>query len=172
MRMHDEPVLGPAFDRPPAGGDEDLALPERIRQLVNDQPYAVLCTQGDGQPYGSVVAFAFSPDLTTAVFATPVATRKYRLLMACEQVALVVDNRPTYPDDLMKTEAITATGRARQQEPGPMFERCAALLTARHPYLAAFVASASCALFCVEIVRFFHVVRFQEVQQWIPTPNA
>ena len=50
MRMHDEPILGPAFDRPLTGEHEDPALPERIRQLVNDQPYAVLCTQGDGQP--------------------------------------------------------------------------------------------------------------------------
>ena len=170
--MHDEPVLGPEFNRPPADGHEEPPLPERIQQLVNDQLYAVLCTQGEGQPYGSVVAFAFSPDLTTAVFATQVATRKYRLLMACEQVALVVDNRPTHPDDLMKTEAITATGRAYQLEPGQMFDHWAGQLTARHPYLAAFVASASCALFRVEIVRFFHVVRFQEVQQWIPTASG
>ena len=98
MTIPDEPVLGPAFHRPSADEHEDPALPERIRRLVSDQPYAVLCTQGDGQPYGSVVAFACSADLTTAVFATPVTTRKYRLLVACEQVALVVDNRPAYPD--------------------------------------------------------------------------
>ena len=40
--MHDEPVLGPEFNRPPADGHEEPPLPERIRQLVNDQLYAVL----------------------------------------------------------------------------------------------------------------------------------
>ncbi len=34
--------------------------------------------------------------------------------------------------------------------------------------LGAFVASPSVALFRVEIVRFFHVERFQEVREWRP----
>jgi len=45
-----------------------------------EQPYAVLCTEGRGQPYGSMIAFAANQELNTVVFATPVATRKFRLL--------------------------------------------------------------------------------------------
>jgi nitroimidazol reductase NimA-like FMN-containing flavoprotein (pyridoxamine 5'-phosphate oxidase superfamily) len=137
--------------------------------LVEEEPFAVLCTQGGGQPYGSVVAFAFSPDLKSFVFATSVATRKYRLLSDCDHVALVIDNRGRFPDDLMKVSAVTITGRARQLEPGLEHERWSGLLTERHPYLHSFVDAASTALFRVDAVRFLHVTRFQEVRQWIPT---
>ena len=44
-------------------------------------------------------------------------------------------------------------------------------LLARHPQLRAFVAADSSALFQIEIIRFFHVVRFQEVQQWVPADH-
>lgn len=172
MSIPDEPVLGRDFDVQYESVVEDPALSERIRGLVDAEPYAVLCTQGQGQPYGSVVAYAVSPDLTTVVFATPVTTRKFRLLSECKHVALVVDNRATRPDDMMEIEAITATGRVTRVEPGPEFDRWATLLTTRHPYLKSFVAASSCALCRVDVVRYFHVVRFQEVHQWIPTADG
>jgi hypothetical protein len=68
----------------------------------------------------------------------------------------------------MEVEAVTATGRAEAVGPGEEFERWARLLTDRHPYLARFVRSASCTLFRVRIVRYFHVTHFQEVRQWVP----
>jgi len=166
--MHDEPALGPVFDAPLAKESPDQAVAECIHALVAEQPFAVLCTQAGGQPYGSLVAFAFSADLKHFVFATPVATRKYRLLTECDHVALLVDNRGSFPDDMMKVSAVTVTGRAGQVEPGAGFEPWASLLTARHPYLKAFVQAPSTALFRVDVVRYLHVTRFQEVRQWIP----
>jgi hypothetical protein len=83
-------------------------------------------------------------------------------------VALLIDNRSEFPDELMKVEAVTATGRAALLEQGEDFDRWASLLSERHPYLARFVRSSSCGLFRVEIVRYLHVCRFQEVRQWIP----
>ena len=160
----------PARPSEGAAGDRDTqkCLDQQIRQLVDSQPYAVLCTQGQGQPYGSLVAYSVTPDLTNAVFSTPKATRKFRLLSECDHVALLIDNRPDFPDQLMEIEAVTATGRALMVEEGDEFERWAQLLTARHEYLAKFVRSASCGLFRVRIVRYFHVSRFQEVHQWAP----
>lgn len=165
--MLEEPVLGPGFDAPPLPAEEPEVL-ESIQALVHREPFAVLCTQAGGQPYGSLVAFAFSADLDHFVFATPVATRKYRLLTECDHVALLVDNRSSFPDDMMKVSAVTVTGRASRVEPGLDFERWADLLTARHPYLKAFVQAPSTALFRVSVVRYLHVTRFQEVRQWIP----
>jgi uncharacterized protein YhbP (UPF0306 family) len=149
-------------------GVEGPALPARIRRILEAEPYVVLATQGDGQPYASIVAYAVTEDARTAVFATPIATRKYRLLTGCDRVALLIDNRCAHPDDMMRIEAITATGRAIQLKRGPEFDRWASVLTAKHPHLAAFVASPSVALFRVDIVRFFHVERFQEVHEWRP----
>ena len=168
MSVEDEPLFPNLLpnDRDPEQNEPRLR--EQIEHLVTNQLYGVLCTQGQGQPYGSIVAFAFSKDLTYAVFATPVATRKFRLLSECDRVALVVDNRPLYPNDMMKVEAATATGKATNVERGPKFDEYAILLTDRHPQLDIFVKASSCALFRIDVYRFFHVTRFQEVGQWVP----
>jgi len=163
MSLPDELASGAAANH---GSDE--GLDSVIRRLVVSQPYAVLCTQGQGQPYGSLVAFAMTPDLTSAVFATPRATRKFRLLSECDHVALLIDNRSEFPGQLMEVEAVTATGRATVVEQGEELERWAGLLTERHPYLSRFARAASCSLFRIQIVRYFHVTRFQEVRQWVP----
>jgi len=155
---------------PNHGSGEDLD--KVIRRLVDSQLYGVLCTQGQGQPYGSLVAYAMTRDLDSAVFATQKATRKYRLLSECANVALVVDNRSALPGQLMTVEAVTATGHAYEVPTGAEFERWSRLLTDRHRYLKTFVRSASCGLFCIDIVRFLHVTRFQEVHQWVPTHPA
>jgi uncharacterized protein YhbP (UPF0306 family) len=170
--MLDEPVLGPGFDAPFLVPVEEPAVLESIQAVVHHEPFAVLCTQAGGQPYGSLVAFAFSADLKSFVFATPMATRKYRLLSECDRVALLVDNRGRFPDDMMKVSAVTVTGRASQVEPGADFEAWADLLIGRHPYLKSFVQAPSTALFRVQAVRYLHVTRFQEVHQWVPASNG
>jgi hypothetical protein len=145
---------------------------DRIRTLVTGQPYSVLCTQSQSQPYGSLVAFAASDDLKTLVFSTPVSTRKYRLLTECAHVALLIDSRSNSPENMMGIEAVTATGRAHVVAPGPEFDGWAALLTARHPHLAKFVHAESSALVRVQVVRYLHVCRFQEVHQWVPGSDS
>jgi nitroimidazol reductase NimA-like FMN-containing flavoprotein (pyridoxamine 5'-phosphate oxidase superfamily) len=166
MAPYDEVPIEPNLIR----DDEPRALQERIRALLDGQPFAVLCTQGSGQPYGSLIAYAAGDDLLAVTFATPVATRKYRLLCECPQVALVIDSRSTSSGALTQVEAITATGRATQLQPGPDHERWATLLTARHPQLKPFVSAPSSALFRIDVVRYLYVTRFQEVHQWIPRP--
>jgi len=155
------------------GGEvEETDLAKRIGRLVRGQPYGVLCTQSDSQPYGSLVALAATDDLSALVFSTPITTRKYRLLSACDHVAVVMDSRSGAPDELMQLEAVTATGRSHVVPRGPDFERWAGLLIGRHPHLAAFVLAESSALFHVEVVRYFHVCHFQEVRQWIPNRTS
>jgi uncharacterized protein YhbP (UPF0306 family) len=163
----DEPLFpldDTALPSPPSGP----GARENIQRLVADQLYAVLCVQAAGQPYGALVAFAFSGDFRHAVFATGTATRKYRALSECNHVALVIDNRPSRVDDLMQVEAVTATGHAQQVERDGDYDPWAGLLVGRHDYLESFVRADSCALFRVEVVRFLYVARFQEVSQWVP----
>lgn len=167
MNHGDEPLLDNRFTESPAEASGP-AVRERIRDLIVQQPYAVLCTQGGGQPYGALVAFAFSDDLRHAVFVTPIATRKYRTLSECNHVALVIDDRSNKPNELMEIEAVTVTGHSQMIDRGDEFDQWAGLLVARHPYLKSFVQAASCALFRVDVIRFLHVSRFQEVCQWIP----
>ena len=170
MNPVDEPALGPTNDRSESPGE--ASLPERIRDLVEGEPFAVLATQGDAQPYGSVIALAVSADLTQAAFCTSRATRKYSLLERCDRVALVIDDRSKHGDDIRCVSAVTATGRATELAQGADRDHWQAELLARHPYLEEFLASPSCAVFLVEIVRYLHVVRFQEVSQWIPRASG
>lgn len=170
MDRYDDPELGKKTGESEPDLQELLTC-QRIRALLDEQPFAVLCTQGGGQPYGSVIAYAVGPELRAVTFATPKATRKYRLLRECESVALVIDSRTKFPEDMMKVEAITATGRAVQLDPGPEFDRWASLLTQRHPQLCSFVYAPSSALFRIDVHRYLHVSRFQEVHQWIPEPR-
>ena len=170
MNPVDEPALGPTNVRPESPGE--ASLPERIRDLVEGEPFAVLATQGDAQPYGSVIALAVSADLTQAAFCTSRATRKYSLLERCDRVALVIDDRSKHGDDIRCVSAVTATGRGAELAPGADHDHWQAELLARHPYLEEFLASPSCAIFLVEIVRYLHVARFQEVSQWIPRASG
>jgi nitroimidazol reductase NimA-like FMN-containing flavoprotein (pyridoxamine 5'-phosphate oxidase superfamily) len=166
----DEPALGADFARAePSAELADPSVKDRIRRLAASQHYAVLSTQGGEQPYASLIAFAISDDLAHATFATPTATRKYRLLSECHRVALLVDNRSDGQGRMMEIEAFTATGLSHLLERGEERERWASLLVRRHPQLDSFVASPTSALFRIDIVRYFHVSRFQEVLQWSPT---
>ncbi len=168
MTDFDEPLLGEAFAARLGQQQSQPAVEERVRALMTQQPYAVLCTQGGGQPYGSVIAFAADAALTAAAFVTPLATRKYRLLSQCDRVALVVDNRAGFPDDLSRIDAVTATGKAVQMAEDAAAEVWQERLIRKHPHMQDFIRAPSTALFRIDILRYFHVVRLQEVHQWIP----
>lgn len=73
----DEPMLHRA-DSETARDMLSVSTEEQIQRLAQRQLYGVLCTQANGIPYGSVVAFAFSDDLNLFAFAT--AKRKYKLM--------------------------------------------------------------------------------------------
>jgi nitroimidazol reductase NimA-like FMN-containing flavoprotein (pyridoxamine 5'-phosphate oxidase superfamily) len=167
MRDPDEPLL--KRERP-TEEDADIPVESRIRSLLERERFAVLCTQDERQPYGSVVALVVDESLRTGVFATGRATRKYRILADCDRVAFVMDDRDRHPDELMSVEAVTATGRAHEVTEDADRARLAELFLSKHPTLRAFVAAPSTALFRVDVVRYLHVWRFQEVRQWIP-PN-
>lgn len=167
--MTEEPALGADFESEDFLSQEhEESLPLRIRRLVNSQPFAVLCTHGNQHPYGSVVAFSMTEDLAVAVFATPVTTRKFQLLSQSDRVALLIDNRCQHLDNMMHVEAVTATGQAKRVEEEKNHEYWKRLLTTRHGYLSSFVQSPTVALFRIQIARYFHVMRFQEVRQWTP----
>jgi hypothetical protein len=168
----DPPQSGGQRNEPDSDSDSSLSVESRIRRLAKDQLYGVLCTQSDGQPYGSMVAFAFTEDLRHVVFGTPKASKKYEILTACRNVALVVNNMNRHPDDLMNVEAFTSTGIAHEITQLEVESGWAGLLATRHLNLKAFFSSSSTALFRVEITRFFFVRSFQEVTEWAPPANA
>jgi nitroimidazol reductase NimA-like FMN-containing flavoprotein (pyridoxamine 5'-phosphate oxidase superfamily) len=159
----DEPALGQAAF---AGGEAAAFGRAEVGALVHGEAYGVLCSQGGGQPYGSLLAFASGDDLRELAFATPVTTRKYALLSACDRVAFLVDDRAR-GGEIMDVAAVTAVGRAEELS-GAAREAWAERLVARHPHLASFVRAPTCAVFRIAVERYFHVTRFQEVHEWRP----
>jgi len=172
MNIIDEPVPGIEWSPAPAVDNPSPELGERIGRLLASQPFAVLCTQGGGQAYGALVGFAYAPCLTALAFSTPITTRKYRLLEASSQVALVVDSRSRHPDDMMQVEAVTVTGRAMRLAEDQARGEWASQIGVRHPYLRDFLKAPTTAVFRVDVCRYFYVARFQEVTQWVPGPTG
>jgi nitroimidazol reductase NimA-like FMN-containing flavoprotein (pyridoxamine 5'-phosphate oxidase superfamily) len=154
--------------REPQDEPESSDVIARLRALMAEAPFAVLCTQNGHEPYGHVVAYAYSDDLRSVALATPRDTRKVRDMSACDQVALVVDNRTRHPDDVMQVAAITATGQAHELSPGPEQELWRARLIARHPYLEDFMRETDAVLLRVDLTHFLYVTQLKQVEYWAP----
>ncbi len=143
---------------------------EDLRRVVGDvmaaQRFCVLATAGQGQPYGSLVAFAATEDLKQIVFATSRQTRKFSNLVAEPRVALVIDSRSNDEADLRDAVAVTALGPAREAE-GAERKVLAGVYLAKHPVLEEFIGWPATAL-CVVKVEDYVVARFSEVTRMLP----
>ena len=91
-------------------------LKRLLANLFSSQPLAVLATQGNGQPYGNLVAFAATEDLKSLLFATARGTRKFANITLEPRVAMVVDSRTNQRVDFKRAVAVTATGIVEEAE--------------------------------------------------------
>lgn len=139
-----------------------------LANLLAGQPFAVLATQGHDAPYASLVCFAATADLNCIVFPTRAGTRKFANLEACPQVALLIDNRSNQPGDLREAVAVTVTGTV-QLDRGDQMPVLHALLRAKHPGLAGFLAESDCRLATVRVEEYSFVSRFEQVTRLNPS---
>jgi len=138
---------------------------ELLQPLLAAQRYAVLATDHGGQPYTSLMAFAASQDLRDLTLVTERATQKYANLTANSRVAVFIDNRENVGADTHEAVAVTAIGAA-QEVTGDDCTRLRAAYILRHPYLAEFASSPSCAIVRVSVKSYVVVRRFEEVLEW------
>jgi nitroimidazol reductase NimA-like FMN-containing flavoprotein (pyridoxamine 5'-phosphate oxidase superfamily) len=139
-------------------------LKETIKALFDSQRLAVLATQGDVRPYGSLVAFAATEDMKNLLFATTRATRKYANLLKNRGVALVMDTRTNQTADFADAAAVTALGDVEEIADHEEQE-LANIYLDKHPYLREFIASPTTALLRVNVKTYIMVSRFQNVQE-------
>lgn len=142
---------------------------EILRELFTSQTLAVLGTHQAGQPYGSLVAFAATPDLKNLFFATTRATRKFANLQADSRVSMVLDNRSNRVADFRKAVAATVLGRAKEIK-GRDRQKIAKIYLAKHPHLKEFISSPTCALIKIRVEVYYLVWRFQNVFEWRVKP--
>ena len=141
----------------------EVDLEARVEALFRNQGLAVLSTQGEGQPYSSLVACAATPGLRELLFATTRETRKFHNLAAEPRVSLLIDNRANREADFQEAMAATAVGRAAEVE-GNDLASLRGIYLAKHPYLEDFLVAPACALIRVQVETYYVVQRFQEVQ--------
>lgn len=135
---------------------------DTVRRLLGTQRLGVLSTQGGGQPYASLIAFAPTEDGRCLLFATPRNTLKFRNLAADPRAALLIDDRTEGRGSLGAAGAATATGRA-QEVPEAEGESSRRAYLARHPHLAAFLDDPGCALLRLRVEAWILVRQFQDV---------
>jgi nitroimidazol reductase NimA-like FMN-containing flavoprotein (pyridoxamine 5'-phosphate oxidase superfamily) len=138
-------------------------LETQVSELFRTQRLAVLSTQGDGQPYSSLVAFAATSGLHELLFATTRTTRKYHNLAAEPRVSLLVDNRSNREADFHEAMAATAVGRAAEVADADL-AALRSIYLAKHPHLEDFLAAPTCALIRVQVEAYYVVQRFQDVR--------
>jgi nitroimidazol reductase NimA-like FMN-containing flavoprotein (pyridoxamine 5'-phosphate oxidase superfamily) len=151
-------------------GDKDLhkQVEEEIRELCQEQPFVVLATEGEGQPYNNLISFVISDDLKHAIFATPVQTRIYSLITSNNRVSLLFDNRNEKPENINHFKALTAVGTASILKERSQIEQWSELLIRKHSYLEKFVRASSTGLILVDVARYYFVRKFQEVFELNP----
>jgi len=138
-----------------------------IKSLLESERFAVLATDDQEQPHLFLMAFAATADLTKIVLFTERNTNKYAHLKSNRRVALLIDNRENSGADTQGAVVITALGDAEEVE-GFEGNSLRQLYLARHPYLAEFAHSPSCAIMRMRVRSYQLVRRFQEVVEWCP----
>ena len=145
---------------------EGRDLHHLLEQLFAAQRLCVLATQGRGQPYGSLVAFAEAEGIDCLLFATSRNSRKYSNLSSDPRVALIIDSRSNADADFSQALAVTATGSAHEAR-GEARDRLAKVYLAKHPHLEEFVRSPQTALCRVEVDEYV-IAGFTEVVKLKP----
>lgn len=147
--------------------DEMVQGRDLLRDLLSSQIQAVLATQGQHQPYTSLMAFAATDDLKTLLFATYRNTHKYQNLKFNPHVAMLIDNRTGDINDHYRSVAVTATGRVREVDSIDI-ESCRQLYLSKHPNLEEFILTPACALMEMRVLHYYIVSQFQQVVELVP----
>ena len=137
---------------------------KRIKALFASQKLAALSTQGDGQPYASLVAFYATDDLKYIYFATPQTTRKFANLKAHNRVAVMINNSSNLASDFHQAIAVTAVGIAEEVLGADKKPILIGYLS-KHPHLEDFVRAPTCALVRVSVKTYYAVRNFQNVME-------
>ena len=136
-----------------------------VNNLFASQPFGVLATQQDGQPYVTLVAFAPTDDMQHLLFVTKRATTKFVHIKDNPHVAILIDNRSNHPHDFSQAVVVTVLGMVIEVSTD-LKEDLLQHYLAKHLYLEDFARKPSSALMELAIEKFILVTRFQHVVEW------
>ena len=136
-----------------------------VQQLLDATGFAILATEGAGQPHASLIAVTPFQGWRQLVFATSRDTQKYRNLLNNRRVSVLVDGCKASRGGVQEGFVVTAVGQALDI---PAHQHAAALQVhlQRHPDLASFLQSPDCVLVGVSVEAYQVVRSIDDVTWW------
>jgi heme iron utilization protein len=138
---------------------------EYIEDVLKLNKFAVLATEGDGQPHTSLIAITPFGSFRQLIFATYRNTLKYRNLSHNRKVAVLIESEDVNMKGLRKSIVLTIIGHTEEISRGENEAAYQAHLK-RHPEMESFMLSSDCALILV-IAQSYQVVYGIDDIKWI-----
>jgi len=145
--------------------DKQITIKENIEGTLKSCRFAVLATEGKGQPHTSLIAITPFESSRQLIFATYRNTLKYRNLTNNSKVALLIENGDADMKDLQGNTVLTIIGHTEEINIAENKEAYQAHLDL-HPEMKSFMRSSDCTLFLV-IAQSYQVVNGIDDIRWI-----
>jgi len=136
-----------------------------IEDIFKTSRFAVLATEGDGQPHASLIAVTPTEGYRKLIFATYRNTRKYQNLAHNGKVAVLVESIDIKKSGLQERFVLTAFGHVEEIEAAEIKLVFEAHLE-RHPELLSFMHSEDCSLIRIKVDRYQVVRGIDDVEWW------
>ena len=132
-----------------------------LKNLLQQQRFGVLATQGTKEPYTSLIAYTPTNDFHNIIFVTQKNTTKYLNIQKNNRVSFLIDNRENNPIDISKAIVVTAFGTVHEIPKENIAET--KQHQKKHPYLKKFINDKQSAIIKISVEKYLMVNKFQEV---------
>ena len=145
--------------------NKQSTIKEYIEGALQTSRFAVLATEGNGQPHTSLIAITPFGSFRQLIFATYRNTLKYRNLAHNSKVAVLIESGDVNMKDLPKSIVLTIIGHTKEISIADN-EAAFQVHLKRHPQMESFMLSNDCALILV-IAQSYQVVYGIDDITWI-----
>lgn len=142
-----------------------IAIKAYIEDIFRISRFAVLATEGDGQPHASLIAVTPMENFRKLIFATYRNTRKYNNLVRNGKVAVLVESIDINRSGLKDSFVLTAFGHVEEigtDQKNMVFKAH----LERHPGLLSFLQSEDCSLVRIKVDTYQVVRGIDDVEWW------
>jgi heme iron utilization protein len=141
------------------------AIKTYIEDIFKISRFAVLATEGDGQPHASLIAVTPMEGYRKLIFATYRNTRKFHNLTLNGKVAVLVESIDINRSGQQESFVLTAFGHVEKMQIEEKNIVYKAHLE-RHPELITFMQSEDCSLVRIKIDTYQVVRGIDDVEWW------
>lgn len=147
--------------------NKQSSIKECIEGVLKTSSFAVLATEGNGQPHTSLIAISQFGNFRQIVFVTYRNTLKYLNLSQNNKVAVLIEGEYLNMKGLKESVVLTIIGHTEEIE--IEIEENEAIYQAhlkRHPQMKSFMLSSDCAIIQV-IAQSYQVVYGLDEIEWV-----